>query len=195
MGKAIAMAMGLALALAACRGADGEKGDPGADGARGEQGLQGAAGEKGAKGDKGEKGDPGPGANVDGTRLKGRYLVATDGARQWLGWMDSQIGQECVFRDDGTGVLRCLPTTPAGTLVWTDAACTVQGVLVGKADFSGEGQYVPVGADGCAKLGPAVSAAQYFVSSGGSCLQSDVIAASLWSLDAVEPLAGFVGAL
>jgi hypothetical protein len=78
------LAVGMALALAACGRDPGPKGDPGAQGpagpqgaqgvqgvpgaqgqagpqgqagAQGPQGPQGAAGEKGAKGDKGDKGD------------------------------------------------------------------------------------------------------------------------------------------
>lgn len=62
----------------------------------------------------------------DGSRLKARYYVADDGARQFAGWFDTQRGEECTFQLAGDGKRRCLPTPQTlGTLsYYQDAECT-----------------------------------------------------------------------
>jgi len=59
--------------------------------------------------------DPVPSANADtgntsGTRLKARNYVGADGARQFVGWRDSQLGVDCAFGAGEDGKIRCLPT-------------------------------------------------------------------------------------
>jgi hypothetical protein len=62
-------------------------------------------------------------ANVSGTRLRARNLVATDGAVQFQGWHDSQLGIDCVFSPTTNG-LRCLPLGSTFPNYFGDAGCS-----------------------------------------------------------------------
>ncbi len=61
-----------------------------------------------------------------GSRLKVRYLEASDGAKQFVGWFDSARSEECTFRSyEVDGTLRCLPTAiaPYQPGFFADADC------------------------------------------------------------------------
>jgi hypothetical protein len=107
-----AMAASL-IALCACQGAHGLDGLPGKDGAPGKAGLPGKDGM--------------PGATQDGSRLKARYLVASDGARSPTGtWNDTKLGADCTFQVAIDGQTRCLPgSLQSGYwgIQYSDAAC------------------------------------------------------------------------
>lgn len=64
--------------------------------------------------------------NKDGSRLKARYYVAEDGARQFAGWFDTQRGEECSFQMASDGKRRCLPTgqLSGSGFHYADASCT-----------------------------------------------------------------------
>lgn len=63
---------------------------------------------------------------VSGTRLKARYLDGGEGARAFLGWIDSSLaggaGLPCSFFLLADGSHRCLPVS--ATIVYLDATCT-----------------------------------------------------------------------
>src|SRR5262245_27196823 len=58
-----------------------------------------------------------------GSRLKARWIVGTDGSRQFLSWHDSQLNADCTFASASDGSLRCLPVglQESG---FRDAECT-----------------------------------------------------------------------
>jgi hypothetical protein len=72
--------------------------------------------------------------NISGTRLRARYYVATDGARQFAGWQDTQRNEACnFFYLAGDGKRRCMPTgtaTLSGRFV--DSACTIALLIASK---------------------------------------------------------------
>jgi hypothetical protein len=80
-----------------------------------------AAGSAGAEGG-GWSAEPG----TSGTRLRARYL-AGGGARELVGFFDTQRNEECTFQRAEEGRLRCLPKAAlpsTGGGFFSDAACT-----------------------------------------------------------------------
>lgn len=75
-----------------------------------------------------------PGEEVDGTRIKIRYLVGDDGMKSKVGYFDTQLNVPCNFERVGND-MRCLPVTQRvqGTF-FADAACSVPIVLLGCND-------------------------------------------------------------
>ena len=62
---------------------------------------------------------------TSGTRIKAKWLVTADGARQPNGWYDSMRKEDCLFTAAGDGKTRCIPLFGAGaTIYFTDAACS-----------------------------------------------------------------------
>ncbi len=136
-------------------GPEGEQGPPGETGpAGGPQGPQGETGPAGPMGPQGPKGDfgpqglPGPEgpAGVDGqtqiangSRLKARFSIGSDGSKAFDGWHDTdpQFNGPCVFRFSGDTQERCLPEhvpdangTPLGSAqvlgtYYSDASCVL----------------------------------------------------------------------
>jgi len=180
MGKLFIFA--LALALLGCtgdRGARGARGDVGAPGSPGPAGAPGLPGERG------ERGEPGPGSNVDGARIRGRYIAGADGSRAWLGWSDTEIGQPCAWRRGTDDVLRCLPEHEA-LLVWSDPACSERAALAGA--------HPPAHVltdSGVALLGADMGVGTWYQDNGAECAQAGA-GALVWKVDALKPLAGFV---
>jgi hypothetical protein len=73
--------------------------------------------------------NPVPSASADptsGSRLKPKYRVADDGAKEYLAglWYDSQRGEDCSFATAADGVERCLPQG-AGFGFYGDMGCTM----------------------------------------------------------------------
>jgi len=86
---------------------------------------------------------------ASGTRLRARYHDAGDGASLFLGWRDTQLGENCMFRKAEDGVLRCVPDTGAmTTLRFQDNGCTEP---VAAVACNAPSQYVTVesGEAGC----------------------------------------------
>jgi hypothetical protein len=46
---------------------------------------------------------------VSGSRLKARYLVTPDGAKQFIGWHDAERNENCAFEFAADGQQHCLP--------------------------------------------------------------------------------------
>lgn len=101
----------------------------------GPAGPQGEAGPAGAPGPTGLQG----GSTVkSGTRLKARVARSEDGASQFLGWWDSEMGMECerergAMSDGAWSNYRCLPVRSVHTgnyQMWSDAECTLKAVPV-----------------------------------------------------------------
>lgn len=66
-------------------------------------------------------------ANESGSRLKARRNIADDGAREFVGWYDSQLQVNCAFAMASDGSTRCLPEAVLGgqgTAFYKDSACT-----------------------------------------------------------------------
>lgn len=76
---------------------------------------------------------PVPDANAQpatsGARLKSRYYVSSDGARQFVGWFDLQRNEACGFQQTPEGI-RCMPAVSGYFLgvssYYADAACTMR---------------------------------------------------------------------
>lgn len=102
----------LALALVSCA-PDGQVGG------EGPAGPQGPAGPPGADA---------AGATKDGTRIKQRYLVSSDGARIAAGLFDSDTKQVCVLAKGTDQQPRCLPSEDLtyGPATWADSMCSTR---------------------------------------------------------------------
>lgn len=61
---------------------------------------------------------------VEGAPVSEKVLVATDGARQHVGFQDATRHADCTFQLMADGVTRCLPEAPSGPVYYSDAACT-----------------------------------------------------------------------
>ena len=80
----------------------------------------------------------GPDQYRSGTRIKMQTLTTPDGAKQFVGWFDTERNEACQFSTAADGVTRCLPTPMAirftlassTTGLFADMACTVFAVDV-----------------------------------------------------------------
>jgi hypothetical protein len=64
-------------------------------------------------------------AAESGARLKARWYVSSDGARQWaFNWFDSALNTECSFVPGSDGVRRCIPTSAGVVVYYLDANCS-----------------------------------------------------------------------
>jgi hypothetical protein len=63
---------------------------------------------------------------TSGTRIKAKWLVTADGARQANGWYDSTRKDDCFFGTAADGKMRCLAGFGGGgaTILFKDAACS-----------------------------------------------------------------------
>lgn len=82
-----------------------------------------------SNGSSGSVTDPVPSAmadpwTVNGTRLKARVYEAEDGAKQFLGWRDTQRGENCSFNAHEEGGIRCLPMGAFVSTYGVDESCT-----------------------------------------------------------------------
>jgi len=82
-----------------------------------------------------------------GTRLKARVLETGDGAQQFLGWFDSELGVKCEFATAPDGKTRCLPrrhVRPEG-LFYLDQDCSREPIIFDiHKNLCGEPEYVLV---------------------------------------------------
>ena len=71
-----------------------------------------------------------------GTRLKVRTLTSDDGAKQQIGFFDSEVGVACTFGLASDGTQRCMPITQATltTNFFGDISCTTRVAISGCAD-------------------------------------------------------------
>jgi hypothetical protein len=117
--KAIVSGCCVYYAMAACS-AGGGAGEPGAVGPDGQP----------APGASGAAPNAGPVkealAQTSGTRIKAKRIVSADGATQFRGWYDAELGKECGFNKMcGTNEYRCLAIRSAfPTGYYGDSACT-----------------------------------------------------------------------
>lgn len=61
---------------------------------------------------------------IPGASLSERILVASDGARQHLGFRIASLDAECTFQLMSDGQTRCVPVGTVGPVSYSDAACT-----------------------------------------------------------------------
>jgi hypothetical protein len=78
-------------------------------------------------------GTPPPNGNgyISGSRLRAKYLLAADGAKEFNGWHDSQLGVDCLFMIATDGQKRCLPWY-INAEYYSDASCTQLVTLTNK---------------------------------------------------------------
>lgn len=70
-----------------------------------------------------------------GTRMKMRVGTSLDGAKEFKGWYDSQLGINCVFRKMTSGLTRCIPELTSLNDRWySDANCTVRAAVLPEED-------------------------------------------------------------
>ena len=62
-------------------------------------------------------------AAESGDRLKARWRVASDGAREFVGWYDSERKENCTFILAADGSTRCMPSG-GGAFYFSDDTCT-----------------------------------------------------------------------
>jgi hypothetical protein len=122
---------------------------------------------------------------VGGTRLKARMYSAEDGAKQFIGWRDSQRNEDCNILTASDGKLRCLPSDVAGVFAgyFGDAGCTQP--LAIRAKGCGAPKYISATSSG----GTCGAAARYTISTAGAAV-SNVWAGSPGSCN--PALAGIV---
>jgi hypothetical protein len=59
-----------------------------------------------------------------GSRIKAKTLVTSDGVKEFRGWYDTQLGEDCAFLTASDGRIRCLPGGAAASGFFTDAVCS-----------------------------------------------------------------------
>lgn len=142
-------------------------------------------------------GTPGGGFEA-GSRLKVRAIVADDGARQPVGWFDSELGVECSFRPDAVGSTRCLPLAHNATY-FADSGCNTPLVLLScSATFA----HAAVSPGGCGPgqrihtLGPSTTPpADVYIRTGGNCVFGGQAPTGAWySVGPELPTSTFVQA-
>lgn len=78
---------------------------------------------KGSNEEKAPSGSSGSdGIQRSGSRLRMRSYVASDGAKQFIGWWDTNTQENCGAATAEDGRLRCLPVI-YGRLIFSDADC------------------------------------------------------------------------
>ena len=63
--------------------------------------------------------------NQSGSRIKMNVGSTADGAKMFLGWIDTQLNTGCSFYSAADGKTRCLPAGATGSFYFSDAACTM----------------------------------------------------------------------
>ncbi len=71
----------------------------------------------------------------NGTRLRARVVSTDDGARQFVGWRDTELEFDCAFNVAEDGARRCLPTvlidpTLSPDTYFADAGCSTPVVVL-----------------------------------------------------------------
>jgi hypothetical protein len=93
-----------------------------------------AADEPDAGAGSGSGSDAGAGTDLgwykSGARIKMNVLNTPDGAKQFLGWHDTQLNDDCTFKKASDGVTRCLPNDMLPHLsAYSDSTCTMPAVF------------------------------------------------------------------
>lgn len=119
-------------------------------------------------------------AAESGSRLKARWYVADDGARQPVfQWFDSARNEECTFQRATDGVMRCMPTGAGLSSYYSNANCTqrVAALLAALACIDGDGTYaIESATTGCESrtkvftLGETLPSESVYVLSGETCV-------------------------
>jgi hypothetical protein len=77
---------------------------------------------------------PGSTNHTPGTRIRGRFIVTSDGDRAWNGWHDTELDEECSFHRLADGTTRCIPSNWSNSVTfYTDAACTTPAYTAGES--------------------------------------------------------------
>ena len=143
---------------------------------------------------------------ISGTRLKARFRLATDGAKEYLPgtWYDSLRSEECAFTTAADGQERCLPDGSSAS-VFADSACTMPILLTQTGcaaplyaiTIDGASCSTPLGLTHVLAVGASVSPSALYVQAGGSnCITigSPPSGYTLSSVGAEIPASSFVSA-
>lgn len=112
----------------------------------GPPGPPGPKGDTGAVGPAGPAGPPGGSTVRSGTRLKAIVERSDDGASRWVGWWDSEFGEECRAQPRPGGTY-CVPSTTPEFSYFMDPEC-VDGPYVIVKEGREAPLFAPVGHDG-----------------------------------------------
>ncbi len=92
---------------------------------------------------------------ISGSRLRAVFYEASDGARQFVRFRDTQRNEDCDMVTAADGVVRCLPTPSlTATVYFADTGCTVPVALISAGCTGALKKYLraPAGA-ACAPTG------------------------------------------
>lgn len=144
-------------------------------------------------------------ANESGTRLKAKRRVASDGAKQWIAWHDSQRKEDCYFQLAEDGVWRCMPSSGGGGSYYSDAGCSqlvatfaTQPVCLPKYMYEATSTSAACGPETRYKahaLGAKLSLADLYVKSGAQCTKQAVPAGYAIYATSPVPASEFVSAV
>ncbi|HEX2879865.1 MAG TPA: hypothetical protein VHO25_10075 [Polyangiaceae bacterium] len=71
-----------------------------------------------------------------GSRLHVRAVLTEQGQQSWMGWRDTERGEDCAFQRDAAGTLRCLPSAVTNAVFFADPACAVRVAMVDTSEVS-----------------------------------------------------------
>lgn len=156
------------------------------------------------------------GGNTAGNRLKGKFYLGADGAKQYKPgiWYDSELEIDCEFKLASDGKTRCLPIVSSSVIRYQDKECTKPLVRYDRVTpplgcpFSPTPEYIIVYEEfptGCPNpvseypparvylLGAASGApATYLVAASGDCQGNSGLGTSTWQLGEEVPASSFV---
>jgi hypothetical protein len=148
-------------------------------------------------------------AYVSGTRLKARRWVTTDGAKQAIGWYDSERDENCNFYVSGDGKTRCLPFdayTTVNASYFADSGCTQPVIYHGVGCGVPEPPVYAYKADAATcppryrlySLGSEIASGKAYVKSGINCTEMTLCASAttcrLYNMGAEVAASSFVAA-
>ena len=117
---------------------------------------------------------------VSGSRLRAQYLTTADGARQFHGWSDKNLGISCHFSTADDGKQRCLPDTLATVSgAFADMDCKAPLVQVAASCTDTPSYVLQTSAGTCGpttqvySVGAAQTPTQIYFASGTDCVGSD----------------------
>jgi hypothetical protein len=131
---------------------------------------------------------------VSGSRLRAKYVTSADGARQFVGWYDSQRQEDCRFDVAEDGETRCMPiAAQLGSQLsvsgYADSACKNQ-LAVFNPSAQGSSSAV---VDACAITAASTAIVNGGVNCGGAVIQNKMMSATRLDPNATTYVSGPTG--